>query len=678
MQKLKNIFLAEKDSWILWFPVFFCIGIVFYFTLPFEPRLIYGITIFLVSSILALTFRKKSAFFLVFLTSAVISSGFVAANIRTLSIVAPVLQKETGIKKITGVVSEIQAMPSGSRFIITNPAIEGVDATDTPEKIRVIVRTNDNGANPGDTVLFLASLSPPPQAAIPGGYDFSRYAFFEQIGAVGYSISSIEVINKSNISDSFIEKVRQKIVNNILENTDPKPGNIAVALLVGEQSGIDKTIRDEWRVSGISHILSISGLHLTLAAAIFYFFSRALLAMIPVIALRFNIKKWAAAIAILSSFAYLLISGAPVPAQRSFIMTSLILIAIIIDRTGAPLRSIAFAAIIILIFMPESALDPSFQMSFASVIALISCYELVSNIIGSETKKSIIKRTIFYFLGIIASSLIAGIATAPFTIYHFNNFSSYGILTNLIAIPITSFIVMPAGVITLLLMPFGLESVGLVPMCWGIELVSGAAKYITSLPQPVSSLPQLPDASLILMAIGGLWFCLWLTKLRYLGAIPVLLGVALAQYTHVPDIIIDESGKLFAVKIDERFVFSNKNQEKYSRETWQKKFGSSETEIIEDEKSGKDTAINCDAIGCIYKKDKFTTVFAKQPLALEEDCVGADVIINFTHTKATCPNARIISLYNLKEGGTHTIFLSDTIEIASVAQKKGDRLWNSR
>jgi competence protein ComEC len=675
---IQNAFLQEKDNWILWFPVFLIIGILIYFQLPDEPKLIYGLTTLFIFSITSYFTRKYRALFWISIVTITIICGFLAANLRTISIDAPVLKKAIGVRKINAKIKEIQVMPHGKRYILDDLIIEGLPIDQTPKKIRITVNTYDNGANPGDSISTLASLSPPPEPAIPNGYDFARYAFFSQIGAVGYSISEITITKTSTFKTyNAIAKIRRAVVNRILQNTDKADGNIAAALLVGEQGGIDKQTIEYWRISGIAHILSISGLHLSLAAAIFFFSARAILATIPRIALQYNIKKWAAFIAILSSYAYLLLSGSPVPAERSFIMTSLILIAIIIDRTGAPMRSIAFAATVILSFLPESALDPSFQMSFSSVIALISCYSLATSFFKNSPHYGIIKRFFLYFFGIASSSLIAGIATAPFSIYHFNNFSSYGILTNLIAIPITSFLIMPGGVATLLLMPLGLEKLGLTPMCWGIDLISSAAKYIANLPQPIGSLPQFPQISLCLLVLGGLWFCLWKTKLRILGAIPIIIGVIFATFTTTPDIIIDGSGKLFAVKTDDyKLIYSSDKAEKYARETWQKKYAQNDILTINQKDSSN---ILCDTLGCIYKKDGNTTVFAKHPISLARDCEIADIMINLTHAPTHCRTAiATVNLYDLKKEGTHTIFLKGSdIRIATVSEEIGHRPWNA-
>jgi competence protein ComEC len=673
---LQNIFLLEKDNWILWIPVFFCIGISFYFSLQTEPSAIRSCIVLLLLVFALYCAHGKHAIFFPLLILATIASGFLAANIRTLVVQAPILEKSTGVKKISGIVTQIEVMPHGKRFLIENPKIEKLAPELTPAKIRVMINTDDGDATPGDDISMLASLTPPPEATIPGGYNFARYAFFAGIGAVGYSISDVEIIQKStSLFQNSIAKVRRIIVDNILAATDKKEGNIAAALLVGEQGGIDKQTIINWRISGIAHILSISGLHLSLAAAIFFFASRAIFALIPGFALKYDIKKWSAFLAIFSSFIYLLLSGSPVPAQRSFIMTSLILIAIIIDRTGTPMRSIALAAMLILIFLPESALDPSFQMSFSSVIALISCYSLVSRFIKEPDEHGLIQRFFLYFLSIAASSLIAGIATAPFTIYHFNNFSSYGILTNLISIPITSFIVMPAGVVALLLMPIGLEKLGLIPMSWGIKMISKVAEYIANLPQAIDTLPPLPELSFCLIVFGGLWFCLWTTSLRLYAAIPILLGIIAAFFITIPDIIIDGSGNLFVVKAENnRMVFSSEKTEKYARDSWDKKFSQNN---ITDKNQDDNKYIKCDALGCIYSIGTHKAVFSKHPIVLEKDCMDAQILINLTHFPSYCKNAVKINLYDLKKSGTHVVYFeNDGVRVTSVRQEEGDRPWN--
>ncbi len=673
---LKQQFSTEKDSWILWFPVFFGIGIAIYFSLPFEPLVRYSLCAFIAAVIGCFAARKFKPLFWCMVIAATMTAGFLCSNIRTSAVKAPIIANEKGVKKITGVIRDIQSVPRGQRYIVGSLQIEGLEAGETPKKLRMNVNTEDGGAVIGDTISMLAALSPPPKPVIAGGYDFARYIFFEGIGAVGYSVAKIEVVKhseKTSIHDD-IAKLRRVIVGRVLSHMDKVSGNIAIALMVGEQGGIDKQTLNDVRISGIAHILSISGMHLSLVAALFFFSSRAIFAMIPRFALRYNIKKWAAYIAIAGSLFYLLISGAPVPAQRAFIMTALILVAVIIDRNGTPMRSIALAAMMIMLFNPESVLSPSFQMSFAAVVALISGFEALKPIFSEYARFGIGRKIMMYVIGLALSSLIAGTATAPFAMYHFNNFSSYGIITNLIAVPLSSFIIMPGGVVALLLMPFGLEVVGLVPMQWGIKMMVAVATYIANLPQAVSGLPQLPLITFLLVILGGLWLCLWQKQWRRLGLIPIVLGCIMIIFATKPDLIISESGKLFAVRgEDGQMLFSSNKAERYTLDTWKKEFAIEDTQLIE---KAENADIKCDEYGCIFNKNGKKLVISKHFLSLQEDCQSADMLINLTHFHQPCDNPKTyINLYDLKQNGTHTIHIGSDIEVNSVGEGRAGRPW---
>ena len=255
----------------------------------------------------------------------VFSLGFLTADINTLRLKHPVLQKETGVVKIIGRIKNIHSRPHSSRFIMDRLKIEHLRPSATPYNIRLNVNTNAQGVKIGDIISILAVLSPPPQPVIPGGYDFARYAYFNGIGATGYAVSDPEVIKPSSGFGihNYIYILRRSIIDHILAVMKPVEGNIASALLVGEKGGIDKKSLENIRQAGIAHILAISGLHLSLVATIFFFTARAFLALFPTIALNYNIKKWAACISIMGSFAYLLISGSSISAQRAFIMTTI-------------------------------------------------------------------------------------------------------------------------------------------------------------------------------------------------------------------------------------------------------------------------------------------------------------------------------------------------------------------
>lgn len=367
IEKLRKLFLGERQQWFLWIPVFYSIGILIYLTLPFEPNVYLGIGTTTFSLIPLFIYRKRPVLYLI-LSLTLIFVGFSGANIRALYVKSPTLEKEIRSISIRGKIEDINTYKKGHRVILTDIKTDKIPEGQTPEKIRLTVLTNIGNAQAGDVIEVMAVLSPPPPAVLPGAYNFAQNAYFQQIGAVGFSVSDFNKITPSkNVFFEKIEQIRKIIGEKLVSSIGGNQAEIAKALFIGDTGGIDNASMDAIRNAGLAHLLSISGLHMVIVCAIFFTLSRILLTLYPPIALNYNTKKLAALCAIIGSYLYLLISGSPVPALRSFFMSSMVLIAIMLDRSGTPLRIVAFAAMYILITAPESVISPSFQMSFSAV-----------------------------------------------------------------------------------------------------------------------------------------------------------------------------------------------------------------------------------------------------------------------------------------------------------------------
>jgi len=268
------------------------------------------------------------------------------------------------------------------------------------------------------------------------------------------------------------------------------------------------------RDSGLAHLLAISGLHIGLVAGILFIWVRAMLALVGPLALRYPIKKWAAATAIAGALAYALIAGSTVPTQRAFLTVGLVLAAVMLDRRGLSIRLVAWAALAILIVQPESLLGPSFQMSFAAVTALIASYEVISerrryDDYGNSTLPPWLRKAGLYLIGVALTTLIAGIATAPFAVFHLNRFADYGLAANLLAVPVTAMWVMPSAVVAFLLMPFGMEGLALASMGWGVDVIIKVAETVAGWDGAVTLVSAMPTAALCAIVLGGLWLALW-------------------------------------------------------------------------------------------------------------------------------------------------------------------------
>ena len=244
--------------------------------------------------------------------------------------------------------------------------------------MRIKLSGRQPALRPGEHIRVMAILSPPPAPAAPGAFDFQRKSYFRRLGAVGFSVGRAQVVEGSADSASLllrVERLRQVVAELVTAAVDGPAAAIAVALMTGQRRAIPKPLMNAIRDSGLAHLLAISGLHIGLVAAILFAGLRGIMALVPPLALRYPIKKWAALAAILGALAYALMAGATVPSQRAFLMVGLVLLAVVLDRRGLSMRLVAWAAVVILLLQPESLLGPSFQMSFAAVTALIAAYE---------------------------------------------------------------------------------------------------------------------------------------------------------------------------------------------------------------------------------------------------------------------------------------------------------------
>lgn len=179
---------------------------------------------------------------------------------------------------------------------------------------------------------------------------------------------------------------------------------------------------------------------------------------------------------------------------------SIVLVAVMLDRPAITMRNVALAAFAILIVAPDSLFDPSFEMSFAAVVALVALYEWMSGRerdgLGDESPvwRSLRKGWVL-LLGAGLTTLVASTAIAPFAVYHFHRMTHYGLVANLIVAPLVSLLVMPMALISLIAMPFGLEAWPLKAMGAGIELMVATGIWVASWPGAVSAAADLGDGA---------------------------------------------------------------------------------------------------------------------------------------------------------------------------------------
>lgn len=686
---------SERARFFLWAPVALGCGIAGYFVAPAEPPLWLAL-VPLIASLIVKPMFVRGTLLSAFATALILAAtGFALAKFRVETVRAPVLEKYLRNAEVLGTVTRVEPRPPrGSRLTIAVEQIAGVPESKRPQTVRVRTMSGVIAIAPGDRVRVTASLAPPARPAIPGGFDFARSAWFERLGAVGYTFSK-PVIEPRTAPVTFreawsraIESVRQTIAAKIHAGLPGETGSIAAALIMGERGGITTETNDAYRSSGLFHILSISGLHMVIMAGAVFFSVRLILAAIPAIALRYPIKKWAAAAGILGALGYLAISGGAFATVRSALMIVVIFGAVLLDRPALALRNVALSAFVILALYPESLFDAGFQMSFAAVTGLVATYEEVRRRMGRRSEPHPILRVLLFFGGIVFSTLIASVAVAPFAAYHFHQSQQYAVLANLVAIPICNLIVMPAALAALVLMPFGLEGLALWPMGKGIDAMTWCANLVAQLPGAVGHLPAIPQSAFVLLVVGGLWLALWQSALRMFGAVLIVAGIAVAPFLARPDVLIARNGELVALRgSDGRLSALPARQSKYELERWLEHDGDARTAA--EVQSG--AAFACDGIGCIASVKGARVAVARHPAAIVDDCAAARIVVlneprpKHCDTSASSGGAAttVIDFFDVWREGTHALYIEpgdagqteSRIRIDTVAAHRGDRPW---
>ncbi|HLO78076.1 MAG TPA: ComEC/Rec2 family competence protein, partial [Magnetospirillum sp.] len=555
--------MAERDRWLLWLPVFLGLGIALYFAAPSEPSPWWGAVALAGTLAACWGVRKSAAWLVATVPLALVALGFLAAELRALQVAAPVLERPSGKVRVEGRIDEAEPLAGGGQRITLDDVKAEVDGA-RPTRVRVRVKSDAELAV-GSRVAVDAVLMPPPQPAAPGAFDFARHAWFQGLGAIGTAHGVPEVLPSPPAEGAervrlALNELRRSITRRIIEVLPADgTGAVAAALVAGETGAIPKTVLDDYRDSGLAHILSISGLHMSLAAGLVFFVVRGGLALVPAVALRRPIKKWAAAVALLTTFFYMLLAGAPVPAQRSFLMTGIVLVAVLLDRVALSMRLVAWAAVVVLLLAPEALIGPSFQMSFAAVAALVAAYEVLAPRMAAWRAEhaGVVAAAAHYVGGVVLSTLVAGTATAVYGAYHFNRFAVWSVVANALAVPLSG-IAMPFAAMGLLLMPVGLDQLAWVPMGWCIWAVNQVAHVVAHWPAAAITLPVLPLWGMTTFTLGGCWLLLWRRRWRLWGVLPMAVGVSSLALDRPPDLLVDSRGYSMAVRAADGSLLVNR------------------------------------------------------------------------------------------------------------------------
>ena len=660
----------EYGRGFLWIPVFVGLGILIYFGLPREPSLV-AVALIAAAAVAAAVKARGGAFRLQLLVAlAAVMCGLTAAKLRTDLSTTSALARERSVT-VTGWVEERTRLgEKGARIKVRVKSISGVPEDALPRSVRFSTRADARAIAFGDGITVSARLGPPTGPVLPGGHDFARDDHYRKVGGTGFSFGAPKPADLGPAPYDIrilqpLQTVRQAVARRIEAAMPGEAGAIAIALTIGDQGGIPEATKENLRLSGLAHILAISGLHMALVAGTAFWALRALFALFPTLALRFPIKKWAAIGALGTALVYLGISGGSVSTQRAFVMLAIMLGAILLDRRAISLRNVALAALVVLAIAPESLLGASFQMSFGAAIALVSGYEAVAMYYRARMAKpearefGLWRKLKLWAGGAALTALLAGAATAPFAAFHFQRVAPLSLIANLAAEPFVGLIVMPMGLLGVLAMPFGLETFPLWLMGQGLGAVTWIAATVASWSTDAGVVRAFPPAALLMLSAGFLWLALWRERWRLLGIAPMVLAVPVAMLAPQPDIVIDRTGAAMAVRgADGAYRILGGKGAGYAIETWLRADG--------DMRDPKDKSLRdgvaCDSLGCTAEigATGMRAALALDPRALAEDCEAAAVIAGAFDAPANCPAARaIIDRGGLARGGSHSLHLKE-------------------
>lgn len=413
--------------------------------------------------------------------------------------------------------------------------------------IQIRVNLDHSGDGPalseGAIVQLGARLVPPAPPMFPGGYDFARAAWFSGIAATGSALGPVKVIEPGD-NDSVLRDVQRRLSHHVRENLQGSPGALAAAFARGDRGAIAPEDEDAMRDAGLTHLHSINGLHVSAVIAGAYFIALRLLALLPWLALRFRIPILAAGAGASAGIFYTLLTGAEVPTIRSCIAAVLVMLALVLGREPLSMRMIAVGALLVLLVWPEAVINPGFQMSFASVIAIVSLHGSAPLRAWSAPREETIwARWGRQLASLLVTGVVIELALMPIGLFHFHRAGVYGALANVIAIPLTTLASMPLIALALLFDTVGAGA----PFWWrsgkSLELLLALAHWTASMPGAVTMMPEMGEGAFALFVLGGLWLALWRGRVRLLGFVPAMIGLVLLAQVRAPDLLISGDGR---------------------------------------------------------------------------------------------------------------------------------------
>lgn len=621
----------------------FMLGIGGYFALPIEPSWSALLIPLCMSLCFCLIALKYQATLSIFVAMSLAIGGAVVSKYTSLNYQQAKIIPPQHVSTLVGRVYKVQKRKNGYSMLIKPLEMSSRPNQDLPKRVMIYSRIDEALPELNEIILVKTVLDAPSGASHPDGFDFSFYYHFRDIGGIGFSISKWQKTDLSNvrlpIDQSLLEKTgltlekqRMNIAQRIETALPHQSGAFAKALLIGDRSGIDEPALEALRKSGLAHILAISGMHVALVSGTIFAFIRLFLVFIPSLGVKIRAEKWAALGALCAAIIYLVYSGAAISTWRAVIMMGIFYVAIMMSRPALTTRNVIIAAVLILLIWPFSMLEAGFQMSFAATLALIIAFSSLrfwskrsvktKPRSFSKTNTSIPKGILLFaakFFGfILFSSFVAGFATMPFALYHFDNFAPLGLVGNILAMPIISLIVMPFGILAMVFMPYGLEATALKVMGYGIDLINQIAFAVSAHSLSKITPPDI-TLSMVLCTALALLMLIFLHKRALILLLPLVLMGYFWPSSPKPDILIAQKNYTIALKTGaEKYeIFGRDSQ---TRRDWEKHY-----EVVDEKQHSP--LLNCNKISCIIPTQKKPILLVRNFPAKIRECSEYSLII---------------------------------------------------
>jgi competence protein ComEC len=704
---LRGEIAAQSDRPLLWAPVAFGLGAAAFLGLKAEPSVWLGVILAaggLAGFAASRMFSRNRGVIAGAGLLALAAAGFLMAKIHSDGVAAPIAPARGGVVTLEGWVVDIDT-PSekGERVLIAPVAISGVAPEATPTRVRIVLPGSggpESAPPPGTPIRLTTLLDPPPGPAAPGAYDFARDAWFESIGGVGLAMRAPVItalptppwgVRLEMAVNALRWRVAGRLAHDIREVMGPDDGGaagLAVAVTTSHQDWLAADHRDDLRGSGLAHMLAIAGLHTAAVSGFAFFAFRFGVAAWPWLALRVPGKKVAAVAALAVVAGYLVLSGAHPPARRAAITASVAFLAILVDRRAVSLHSLAMAALLILLMEPEVVVQPGFEMSFCATASLVALAEVwrqrADAGAGLAWPLAMLRKLKDWLLAMAVVSFVAGAATGPFAIQHFNRVANYGVFANLTADFVASALLMPSLALTLLAQALGFSAALAAPVLWLAGISARAVIFLGHVfaiaPGAAMTLSSAPEIALAISYLGIVFACLWRGRLRWIG-LPMSAAVALWPRPTPPLAWIAADGDDAAVVVAGQEIPMKPGVRGYATQLWAQRRGFT---LPADPTAASRIVYDCNRKGClpvgVARPAMASSWMRKAPGAdrYADLCAGADIVIlrsDFAPA-GSCGRALVLTRTDFERGGAAEVFAdNDGWRLAWSQPLRGHRPW---